>query len=114
VRDCLHPADVVPLLDKQMNSGGTEAPKVVNVSGGAESAFSLLQLGDWCRDRLGPHEVAADPRDRPFDVPWLVLDSSLARQVWGFRPTHHRDDLFDEILRHAEAEPAWLDLSASL
>jgi CDP-paratose 2-epimerase len=112
VRDCLHPADLVPLLDKQLAADRTDVPRIVNVSGGRESAFSLLQLSDWCRERLGPHAVAADPGQRPFDVPWLVLDSREACRAWGFEPHRGRAQIFDEIACHAEANPAWLELSA--
>jgi CDP-paratose 2-epimerase len=113
VRDCLHPADLVPLLDKQLAGTRANAPQVVNVSGGTDSAFSLLQLSDWCRGALGPHQVTADPRERPFDLPWLVLDFSEARRVWDWRPTRRRVEILDEILRHARANPSWLELSAA-
>jgi CDP-paratose 2-epimerase len=112
VRDCLHPADLVPLLDRQMAAGSTDAPRIVNVGGGRVSALSLLQLSDWCRDRLGPHPVAADGQERPFDVPWLVLDAGAARRTWSWDPQRRTTDVLDEILRHAEANPTWLETSA--
>jgi CDP-paratose 2-epimerase len=112
VRDCLHPADLVPLLDKQMVAGASDSPRTVNVGGGRASAVSLLQLSDWCRDRLGPHTVAADDRERPFDVPWLVLDAAAARRTWNWTPQRRTTDIFEEILRHAEAHPSWLEMSA--
>ncbi|MFI5358398.1 MAG: NAD-dependent epimerase/dehydratase family protein, partial [Opitutales bacterium] len=58
VRDCLHPRDLVPLLEQQF-----AAPKLpvddrlANFSGGAASAMSLRQLSDWCAARYGPHAV---------------------------------------------------------
>jgi CDP-paratose 2-epimerase len=113
VRDCLHPADLVPLLDKQMAAGaGGEAVRTVNVGGGLVSALSLAQLSDWCRDRMGPRAVAADARERPFDVPWLVLDTAAARRAWSWEPRRRVTDVLDEILRHAEAHPSWLETSA--
>jgi CDP-paratose 2-epimerase len=112
VRDCLHPADLVPLLDKQMAAGAADAPRVVNVGGGRASALSLLQLSEWCRERMGAHAVAAEGGDRPNDVPWLVLDTALARETWGFAPRRRTADVLEEILRHARENPAWLELSA--
>jgi CDP-paratose 2-epimerase len=56
--------------------------------------------------------VAAEGGDRPNDVPWLVLDTALARETWGFAPRRRTADVLEEILRHARENPAWLELSA--
>jgi CDP-paratose 2-epimerase len=112
VRDCLHPADLAPLLDRQMAMGATDAPRTVNVGGGRASALSLRQLSDWCRDRMGAHTVSMDVRERPFDVPWLVLDAAAAHRTWEWAPQRRTTDILDEVLRHAQANPAWLETSA--
>jgi CDP-paratose 2-epimerase len=112
VRDCLHPADLVPLLVAQMNAGQDAGlPRVVNVGGGMESSFSLAELSAWCADRFGPHEVTADLTPRPFDVGWLVLDASLAQTSYDWRPTYTREAIFAEIAEHARQHPEWLRLS---
>ena len=112
VRDCLHPADLVPLLDKQMAAGmdGTGA-RVRNVSGGAASARSLKQASEWCADRFGPHTVASRPETRPYDLPWVVLDASRAAEQWAWTPRASVEEIFEEIAAHAERHPGWLDLS---
>src|SRR5208283_13505 len=75
VRDCLHPADLVPLLLAQFAAGKVASgDRTVNVGGGTASAISLLQLTEWCADRFGPHPVSGDPATRTYDIPWLVLD----------------------------------------
>jgi CDP-paratose 2-epimerase len=112
VRDALHPADLAPLLLRQMESAGAAPPRVLNLGGGLESALSLRQLTDWCRDRFGPHTVSSVPENRPFDVPWLVLDAGLAGKTWGWKPERHVPGILDEIARHAEAHPDWLEVSA--
>src|SRR5262249_4433690 len=49
VRDCLHPADLVPLLLAQIHAGAArDKPRIVNVGGGMASARSLAQLSAWC------------------------------------------------------------------
>ena len=48
VRDVLHPRDLADLLFKQMNSPNAAAPRLGNVAGGPESAFSLAEL-NACR-----------------------------------------------------------------
>jgi CDP-paratose 2-epimerase len=115
VRDCLHPRDLVPLLEKQF-AAAQLAPgdRIVNVSGGAGSARSLRQLSDWCAARFGPHSVKADGTPRPFDIPWLVLDHTKAARVWGWRPLTPTSAILDEIATHAQAHPEWLELSAPL
>jgi CDP-paratose 2-epimerase len=113
VRDCLHPADLAPLVERQLGSTDRSKPRVVNVGGGRDSAMSLRQLSDWCRERLFDHEVRAEGRSRPFDLPWIVLDASLAARTWGWSPRRGTREILEEILRHAEAHPRWLELSGS-
>jgi CDP-paratose 2-epimerase len=112
VRDCLHPRDLGPLLEKQFAATKrTGADRIVNASGGGASATSLRQLSDWCAGKFGAHSVTADPAPRAFDIPWLVLDSALAARVWDWRPQTTPHAIFEEIAAHAEAHPDWLDLS---
>ena len=110
VRDCLHPRDIVPLLIAQMGDPGRKVDPILNVSGGAESAMSLAQLSAWCTERLGPHEVDADTNPRPFDIPWMVLDSSAVKEAWGWTPSTSRNAILEEIAQHAEQHPEWLEL----
>jgi CDP-paratose 2-epimerase len=76
--------------------------------------MSLAQLSKWCAERFGPHPVTSDPKPRPFDVPWLVMDSRLAEKTWSWRPTMALEALLEEIAGHAEAHPNWLEVSAAL
>ena len=110
VRDCLHPRDIVPLLIDQMNDPCRKLDPILNVSGGVESAMSLAQLSAWCTERLGPHQVAADTNPRPFDIPWMVLDSSEVKEAWGWKPQTLMPEILEEIAQHAEQHPKWLEL----
>ncbi len=111
VRDCLHPRDLVPLLKKQMLADGCEGHRIAHVSGGARSACSLKQCSDWCAERFGAHAVASEPMNRQYDIPWLILDSRRAEKQWGWEPQTPREDVFEEIARHADREPDWLERS---
>jgi CDP-paratose 2-epimerase len=113
VRDCLHPRDLVPLLRDQFETGASAGkPRIINVSGGRSSATSLRQLTLWCDARFGSHPVGSDPRPRAYDLPWVVLDSSRAEQVWGWRPQTTVEGILDEIAQHAQSQPDWLAVSA--
>jgi CDP-paratose 2-epimerase len=115
VRDCLHPNDLVPLLQAQMAAPKTAAAdRTVNVGGGAASAISLLQLTRWCAERFGPHPVGTEPTGRTFDIPWMVLDATKAEKVWGWRPRTPLESILEEIAAHAGTHPGWLELSAPL
>jgi len=126
VRDCLHPRDLVPLIARQMQAAeyaeraerqgdDPRNPRtlrqVFNVSGGASSAMSLLELSDWCAARFGAHQVSDSGETRAFDVPWTVLDSSACARRWTWTPSVARDAILEEIAAHAERHPDWLELS---
>ena len=112
VRDCLHPADLVPLIERQLDAPDRDVPRVLNVSGGAASARSLAQVSAWCRERIGERAVESTPDVRAFDIPWMILDASRARQLWQWTPERTADDILLEILKHAVENPDWLELSS--
>ena len=115
VRDCLHPRDLLPVLEQQFAAPGVAmADRLANFSGGAASARSLRQLSDWCAQRFGPHAVVQDGTPRPFDIGWIVLDHAKATRLWHWRPATATPTILEEIAGHAEAHPGWLDLSAPL
>jgi CDP-paratose 2-epimerase len=68
-------------------------------------------LSEWCAGRFGRMEIKGDPVPRPYDVPWLVLDSARAAAEWNWRPATKLESILDEIARHAKLHPEWLDLS---
>jgi CDP-paratose 2-epimerase len=111
VRDCLHPRDVAALVWKQMKSPDRQVERVQNISGGVASAMSLAQLSSWCAARFGKHTVGRDSTSRPYDVPWMVLNSASARRQWDWQPTVRIAQILEEIAQHAEAHPEWLDIS---
>lgn len=112
VRDCLHPRDVVQLLQLQMSTFNDGRPAIVNLSGGTDNAMSLAQLSDWCTRRWGGRKVASDPAPRPFDLPWVVLDHTLATETWGWRPQTSIEQILVEIADFAETQDNWIESSA--
>jgi nucleoside-diphosphate-sugar epimerase len=68
-------------------------------------------MSAWCRARLGNRRVEPVLEVRQFDIPWMVLDASGARDTWDWTPVRTTDDILDEILEHAVKNPDWLDVS---
>lgn len=112
VRDVLHPRDLVRLLPQQFGFSGKAPARLFNFAGGTKNTFSLRQLSRWCEEKFGAHEVAADHAPRPFDIPWMVMDSAKAKSFWNWQPQTNAADIFEEIARHAQMNPDWLELSA--
>ena len=113
VRDALHPKDLVPLIVKQMEEADRNAPKIVNLGGGLANSMSLKQLTYWCKERFGDNEVIASEEERPMDAPWIVMDSSLAKEAWDWSPETKIQKILEEIAAHAEENPQWLKISTN-
>ena len=107
VRDACHPEDLANLIALELRRD--PSPEAIyNAGGGASNAMSLAQLTAWCDDRFGKHEPQADPRPRPFDTPWMVMDSARLEREFGWRPKRSLLSILDEIAEHVRANPDWL------
>jgi CDP-paratose 2-epimerase len=106
VRDALHPRDLARMVDFQLRSNGPG--RLLNVSGGQANSMSLSQLTAWCDQRFGPHQPIADGSERPYDVPWLILDSSKALTATTWKPHINLHQILEEIADHASTNPDWL------
>lgn len=109
VRDAFHPRDLAALIDAQMRSERRDGRRIYNVGGGVRNAMSLAQLNAWCDARFGPHVPQADLRERPYDIPWLAMDSARAESDFGWSVETPIEMLLDEIACHAEKHPEWLE-----
>jgi CDP-paratose 2-epimerase len=113
LRDGFHPVDLTTLLHQQMNEPGKPGGRLFNLGGGAGNSMSLAELTDWCCQRFGAHSVESDPKPRPFDIPWLVMDFTQAAAHFGWKPRKLLPQILDEIAAHAEQNPDWLRITAS-
>ena len=111
VRDVFHPRDLAALLDRQMQCSRRAGRRIYTAGGGVPSATSLAQLNAWCDARFGTHRPEPDLRPRPFDIPWMAMDSTEAEGDFGWQPEIARDAILEEIARHAESNPDWLERS---
>jgi len=111
VRDAFHPRDLAALLDAQMRTEGTGGRRIYNVGGGLRNAMSLVQLTAWCDARFGRHAPDSDPHERPYDIPWMAMDSRRAEDDFGWSVETPLERLLEEIAGHAEQHPEWLERS---
>jgi len=113
VRDALHPDDLGELIRLQLNR--TPPPDATfHAGGGSANAMSLAQLTAWCNQRFGPHTPEPDHRPRPFDIPWLVMDSHSAAATFGWAPKRSLPSILDEIAAHVAQNPGWLKKTGAL
>jgi CDP-paratose 2-epimerase len=114
VRDALHPDDLATIVIQQIANQGSASPgSIFHIAGGADNAMSLAQLTAWCNDRFGCHPVGVHPAIRPFDVPWVVMDSTRARRAFNWQPRMTLPKILDEIAAHVEAHPEWLSVTGA-
>ena len=69
-------------------------------------------LSGWCEERFGNTEFLKDQAERPFDVPWLVMDTARASANWKWKVQTPLAEVLEEIAIHAEKNADWLDVSA--
>ncbi len=111
VRDALHPRDLAALVHAQTGSARTGGQRVYTAGGGPENAMSLAQLNAWCDARFGAHAPHPDTRARPYDVPWILMDNSDVARDFGWHVETGIEVILEDIARHAETHPEWLELS---
>ncbi len=111
VRDALHPQDLAPLITRQIHETAKDVPKTFNLGGGSNNATSLRKLTSWCEERFGPNEITSSSEERPYDAPWIVMDSSLAERTWDWKPQTDLVEILDQIADHAIENPNWMSLT---
>jgi CDP-paratose 2-epimerase len=85
--------------------------RIYVAGGGVANAMSLAQLNAWCDSRFIPHAPQPDPRPRPYDIPWMIMDSSDAERDFAWHIAMPLQDLLEGIACHAERHPDWLERS---
>lgn len=111
VRDAFHPSDLATLLLTQIRTTRDGGQRIYTAGGGPRNAWSLAHLNAWCDAHSGVHTPAADPRPRPYDIPWVVMSNSDVQRDFGWSPALSLDSVVEEIATHAEQHPRWLELS---
>lgn len=102
VRDVAHPRDLASLIAQQTADPQRTTERICNIGGGAANTISLAQLSAWCADRFRPRQVGSETEGRPYDAPWLVMDSNLAETLWSWRPETPMQSILSEIADHTQ------------
>ncbi len=108
VRDAFHPRDLAALVVEQMRRGNSAESSILNIGGGVRNSMSLARLTAWCDRQFGAFAPESDLNSRRFDIPWLVMDSSRAREQLGWQPETTLEGILEEIARHVRDNPGWL------
>jgi CDP-paratose 2-epimerase len=105
VRDLLHVADLVDLVDEQIADPGHWHGSTFNVGGGREGSLSLLETSAICRALTGNDlPVASVSATREGDVPIYLSDCSRLHGHTSWRPRRGPEvilaDIHDWVREH--------------
>lgn len=115
VRDLLHVADLIDLIDEQLADPTGWAGFAGNVGGGRDVSLSLAEATEVCRELSG-NEVPVGTSDerRPGDIPIYLSDCArlFERTAWRPRRSARRAlaDILDWTAEHADEIATALDL----
>jgi CDP-paratose 2-epimerase len=100
VRDVLHVADLVRLVDTQLVALDGLHGEVFNVGGGRGCSTSLAELTTLCR-RATSREVpiTSEAETRVADVRIYLTDCARAYARFGWRPEKSMEDVVDDVAR---------------
>jgi CDP-paratose 2-epimerase len=98
VRDLLHVADLLELVEEQLLAPERWAGATANVGGGRECSLSLLETTALCARITGRIlDVRSSPQSRPGDVPIYISDCSHLHELTEWRPRRGPEQILREI-----------------
>jgi CDP-paratose 2-epimerase len=98
VRDLLHVADLVELIDDQLLRPQHWAGAVVNVGGGVAVSLSLRETSTLCQEITGNSvQIAANPQTRAGDIPIYISDCTELAKRTGWAPRRGPLEILEDI-----------------
>ena len=98
VRDLLHVADLLDLIDEQLSDPDRWDGVTVNVGGGREVSLSLLETTALCAEITGNQlPIGSVTQTRPGDVPVYVSDCAALSRLSSWRPNRGPRDILADI-----------------
>jgi len=100
VRDLLHPADFVRLIQKQLEYSGRWEGQIFNVGGGRPNSASMREMTDACRSIIGKEvPVEGISETAPYDIPLYLTDYGKVSECFEWIPRKSiRDIVFETAL----------------
>ena len=97
VRDLLHPADLVSLVQKQLEYGRQWDGQIYNVGGGRAISASLREMTDVCRSVIGKEMPVDGIGDTaPYDIPVYLTDYGKVSACFEWIPRKNIRDIVSE------------------
>jgi len=98
VRDFLHIADLLDLIDIQIQRFAELKGKTFNVGGGVQNTLSLSETTQLCQKITG-HQITITTvgETRSGDVPIFITDAGKIRQILKWRPKKNAETTLMEI-----------------
>jgi CDP-paratose 2-epimerase len=94
VRDVLHVADLIELIDIQLRGFAALDGRVFNVGGGLEGSLSLRETTDLCRQIAGRSvPIGSVAETRSGDVRVYVTDNAAVTAATGWAPRRRPTDV---------------------
>jgi CDP-paratose 2-epimerase len=98
VRDFLHVADVVDLVELQLSRMDDLSGRTFNAGGGLENSLSLLEMTELCRELTGRElAIGQVSQERPGDARILVMDNAQITRALGWRPRRPVRRIFEDL-----------------
>lgn len=98
VRDMLHIADLVRLVDMQIHNIDKFNNTVFNAGGGLNSSASLLEMTQICEDITGNKiPIKSVTENRPADLRIYISDNTAIEAATGWKPEKTAKDIFSDI-----------------
>ncbi|MDC0835654.1 3-beta hydroxysteroid dehydrogenase [Leptolyngbya valderiana BDU 20041] len=108
VRDFLHVADLLDLIDLQLQQFEDLKGETFNVGGGSQNQVSLYETTQICQEVTGNRiDILPVPENRPGDVPIFITDSRKVMARTGWQPK--RDilatltEIYDWMVRETDS-----------
>lgn len=100
VRDFLHIADLLDLIDLQIHRLEELKGQTFNVGGGAENTLSLYETTQLCQKITG-HQIPITPlpENRTGDVPIFITDARKIIQATGWKPQRNAEITLVDIYK---------------
>jgi CDP-paratose 2-epimerase len=98
VRDFLHIADLLNLIDLQIQQFEQLQGQTFNVGGGRDNSLSLSETTALCQEITGHHiPIESVPENRSGDVPIFITDSRKVSAATGWHPQRNAKTTLQDI-----------------